>query len=67
MQRQPHDAVSRLRRLLKMLRAEIQRIQSESRASRTLTTDKPQPDDDVLAELGQGEWRRFIVNREERN
>tara|TARA_R100000654_G_scaffold41242_2_gene67362 strand:+ start:180 stop:332 length:153 start_codon:yes stop_codon:yes gene_type:complete len=50
-----------------MLKAEVQRIQSESRASKTLTTDKPQPDDDVLAELGQGEWRRFIVNREERN
>lgn len=67
MQRQPRDVVLELKRLISLLRIEVLRIRAAARSARTITTDKPQPNDEVLAEFGQGEWRRFHVHREEEN
>lgn len=63
MQRKRRDLESDVRRLLAILRIEMLRLRAAARSARTITTDRPEPDDEILAEFGQGEWRRFHVHR----
>ena len=67
MQQDPRHELFRLRRLLNMLRVEVRKALNDARSERTVTTDKPQENDEILAQLGQGEWKRYVVSRSERN
>jgi hypothetical protein len=64
MQRDPRLSLLELKRLLAEIRKELQRT---VRNAKPVVTDKPKPDDTILTELGQGQWRRFIVHREQDN
>lgn len=65
MQKQPRHLLHELKRLIHLLRIETLRLKAAARSTRTITTDRPQPNDEVLAEFGQGEWKRFHVHRPE--
>ena len=65
MQRKRRDLESEIRRVLAILKIEALRMRAAARTARTITTNKPEPGDEILAEFGQGEWKRFHVHRPE--
>lgn len=60
----PRLTLLELRRLLRALRAEFKKM---GETAKPTVTDKPEPDDEILSVMGQGQWKRYIVHRERRN